>query len=114
MPHSCDSILRVSELSGSLGIYCYTPGGQVRNAMCALLIAELDTTYAPLVLVRARGKPSEPSLAAIGGAEPAALTADHVDQFFKVRQSPKRRQPQSHGCGVSSRSVVCCAVLVSQ
>ena len=54
--------------------------------MCALLIAELDTQYAPLVLLRARGKPSEPSLAATSGAEPAALTADHVDQFFKVRQ----------------------------
>jgi hypothetical protein len=54
--------------------------------MCALLIAELDTQYAPLVLLRAsRAKPPEPSLAATSGAElTAALTADHVDQFFKV------------------------------
>jgi hypothetical protein len=53
--------------------------------MCALLIAELDTQYAPLVLLRApRAKPVEPSSAATSGAEPAALTADHVDQFFKV------------------------------
>ena len=54
--------------------------------MCALLIAELDTQYAPLVLLRAsRAKPPEPSVAATSGAElTAALTADHVDQFFKV------------------------------
>ncbi len=57
--------------------------------MCALLIAELDTQYAPLVLLRApRAKPVEPSLAATSGAElnALALTADHVDQFFKVRE----------------------------
>ncbi len=99
--------------------------------MCALLIAELDAQYAPLVLLRAsRAKPPEPGVAATSGAElnNAALTAEHVDQFFKVRAPsgwvgvPGGSQPRAYSrravpCrALRSRvccSVVYCAVLVS-
>jgi hypothetical protein len=93
--------------------------------MCALLIAELDTQYAPLVLLRAsRAKPPEPSSAATSGAElTAALTADHVDRFFKVRAPsewvgvPEGSQPRVYSrraCrAVPQQGMLQCGVLCS-